>query len=295
MVPRARSISPQHRYNGGTLAAARGSRTPRDTGREMENGIAGPRDSADQNKTFRTAAVARASPPPLLLSPFLVAGYTEISRNSACSITLIRVVGAKYHVESTTNERASERMNECTYERMNQRTNRHLLFLSHVVIVSLSAIFLFGTLSPSDSTPLLRLPLLLFPPSSSFSRLGEQRDSRCGLAHARRSALSRDPSATSRCRAVARSTILTSLLASMSGGKTIGDDEREFTQDSSSLVSLSDSVSSSVLGPLFLRPCVDLSLSFSLSASFTFAVNHSRKGVRLFIGAYRLITCRGVS
>lgn len=150
--------------------------TERHGEREMGNEIAGPRDSADQNKTFRTAAVARtrAPPPPPLPSLLLLLSSSPdiwgLSRDSARSGTLIRVVGAKYHVESTTNERTNERTNVHTYERMNQRTNRHqrLLLsvsLSHVVIVSLSAIFLFGTLSPSDSTPLLRLSLLLCVPS----------------------------------------------------------------------------------------------------------------------------------
>lgn len=170
MVPRARSISPQHRYDGGTPAEARGGRTLR----EMDNEIATLSIKTKLSKLLLLLLLHL-----LLFFLLLLSSSPDIrgsSRDSARSGTLIRVVGAKYHVESTTNEGT----NECTYERMNQPTNRHqrLLLslscsLSHVVIVSLYRRFfsLAHSLSVSNSTPLLFL-------------------SRCFCSHSSRLALS---------------------------------------------------------------------------------------------------------
>lgn len=78
MVPRARSISPQHRYDGGTPAEARGGRTPRGTGsvreREMENEIATPSIKTKLSELLCYCCSPAPSPPPPPPSSFLVAG-----------------------------------------------------------------------------------------------------------------------------------------------------------------------------------------------------------------------------
>lgn len=161
---------------------------------------------------------------------------------------------------------------------MNQRTNRHqrLSFsLSHVVIVSLSAIFLFGTLSPPSDSTRFRFfvsAASVFPLFPSLARLAvgisaslaSSTETLLTWSRVReRNALSRSVGDESFSLAVTQpTTILMSAARIDERRKSIGD-EREFTLGVVYPVPLSDSTSSSVLRSLFLR----LVLSFSLPPS----------------------------